>query len=73
MQISEGRNQQPHNIQASNLIQLITRVQLIRREGKEMLLTMWITQDTVLTQLSTFSSMLAFIITERLPVNWRYS
>lgn len=73
MQISEGRNQQPHNIQTSNLIQLIARVQLIRREGKEMLVTMWITQDTVLTQLSTFSSILAFIITERLSVNWRYS
>lgn len=58
MQISEGRNQQPHSIQASNLIQLIARVQLIRREGKEMLVTMWITQDTVLTQLSTFSSIL---------------
>lgn len=42
MQISEGRNQQPHNIQAGNLIQLITRVQLIRREGKEVLVTMWI-------------------------------
>lgn len=58
MQISEGRNQQPHNIQTSNLIQLITRVQLIKREGKEMLVTMWITEDTVLTQLSTFSSIL---------------
>lgn len=42
MQISEGRNQQPYIIQASNLIQLIARVQLIRSEGKEMLVTMWI-------------------------------